>query len=155
MTAPDAAARPKKPLTFEDMLILFMRRFLAPVAASSLVIGGLLFLFAAMMGLQEADMGLLFVLFLAPAAISAAGLALFGIPAGYLVARLKRGFRQSLWLLVGAGAAAGLILTFILMLIVGGGMDSVTPVVFSLAGAVVAGLWALLNADLFRGHNGA
>ena len=153
--APNLAG-PKPPLTLEDMLLLFMRRFLAPVAASSLVVGGVLFLVAALlMGLKNPDYGLFFFVFLAPAAASAIGLALFGIPAGYLIARLRRGYRESLWLLVGLGGAAGLVLPLILALGFGSPFDILTPVVFSLAGAVVAGLWTLLNADLFRLDNGA
>lgn len=150
------AARPKPPLTLEDILILFMRRFLAPVAASSLVVGGALVLVAALlMGFEHADYGLFFFLFLVPAVGAAVGLALFGIPAGYFVARLRRGYRESLWLLVGLGFAAGLILPFILALGLGGPMDGFTLLVFSGAGAVVAGIWTLINSDMFRLDNGA
>jgi hypothetical protein len=149
-------ASPRPPLTFEDILILFVRRFLAPVAASSLVVGGVLFLIAAlMMGLPGADYGLLFFIFLVPAAVSAVGLALVGIPAGYLVARLRLGYRQSLWLLVGIGFTAGLILPFILAVGLGGDPEFRISAVFSLAAMVVAAIWTLINADLFRRDNGA
>ena len=146
----------KPPLTLEDILILFMRRFLAPVAASSAVVGGALFLIAALlMGLKDADYGLFFFLFLVPAAVSAVGLALVGIPAGYFIARLRLGYRESLWLLVGIGFAAGLILPLIPVLALGGSAEFSMSAVFSVAGMVVAALWTLINADLFRLDNGA
>ena len=150
-TMPPDAAHPNPMLTFEDILILFARRFLVPVAASSLVVGGALFLVAALlMGVAYSDYGLFFFLFLVPGALSAVGLAFVGIPAGYLVARLRRGYGESLWLLVGIGAAAGLILSFIPSFMFGGPADVFASLVFAGAGAVVAGLWTLLNRDLFR-----
>lgn len=149
----DVTAR-KAPLTFEDMLLLFMRRLVAPVAAASIVIGGGLFiLFLLPFGLQQLGYELVFAVVLGPAALSAVGLVFVGIPAGYLVARRRLGFRASLAALVGIGFTAGVVAPLLLWIWVPSGFAA--SLVFAPCGALVAAIWTLINDDLFRLDNGA
>ncbi|HYJ29367.1 MAG TPA: hypothetical protein VEW25_03400 [Allosphingosinicella sp.] len=85
------------------------------------------------------------------------GLLLFGVPAGYLVARLKLGFGPSLAGLVALGGFAGgpLLLP---MLAAGGSLHAMPlgiAALFAVSGAATAAIWTLINADLFRHHDGA
>ncbi|HEX8192168.1 MAG TPA: hypothetical protein VF552_04645 [Allosphingosinicella sp.] len=143
----------KAPLTLDDLLILSVRRFLAPLALSTLALGCLIGSMLSLLGGGGFGADLLLFLFGIPAALSAVGLLLVGLPAGYLVARLRRGHRESLFLLVGIGFAAGLVLPCLLWLGLGGFFDIFTALIFAGSGAVVAFIWALLNGDLFRTDN--
>jgi len=80
------------------------------------------------------------------------GLLLFGVPAGYLVARLDLGFGPSLAGLAALGALAGAMLMLLLALATGG-LSSVALggiALFAASGAATAAVWTSINADLFR-----
>jgi hypothetical protein len=85
------------------------------------------------------------------------GLLLFGVPAGYLVARLELGFGPSLAGLAALGGAAGGLL--LLPMLAAGGSASGPPLgvaaLASVCGAATAAVWTCLNADLFRRHDNA
>ena len=85
------------------------------------------------------------------------GLLLFGVPAGYLVARLELGFGQSLVCLIALGAIAGATVSLLIASV--GGTLFFLPLwivaVCALSGAATAAIWTLINQDLFRRHNGA
>lgn len=148
------ATRAKAPLTFEDILILLMRRFVGPALASGLAIGsGLFAIYLLMGGLSIVDFEIVFLIFVPATLISAVGLAVAGIPAGYLVARRRYGYRMSLALLAAIGFAAGLVLPLVL------GMwtprSAFASLIFAPCGAVAALVWTMINADLFRHDDGA
>lgn len=76
----------------------------------------------------------------------------FGIPAGYLVARLGFDFQSSLAILVLVGALGGpLLMTYVFS--PGAITDMFDPELFGtfgLAGSVTAAVWGMINRDLFR-----
>lgn len=85
------------------------------------------------------------------------GLLLFGVPAGYLVARLELGFGPSLAGLVALGGVAGGLL--LLPMLAAGGSPTAPPLavaaLFAVSGAATAAVWTCINADLFHRHDGA
>lgn len=146
--------RAKAALTFEDMLILFMRRLVGPVAASGLAIGTGLFAIYALLGtISPGDFGLIFFIFFPATAVSAVGLAVVGIPAGYLVARRGYDYGTSMALLGAIGFAAGLIFPFLLGIWTPAALYA--SIVSAPCGALVATIWTAINADLFRGSESA
>lgn len=85
------------------------------------------------------------------------GLLLFGLPAGYAVARLKLGFERSFRRLVALGTLAGPA-PFLLLQAAFGTLREASPWIIALlaaSGAATAAVWTWINADLFRRHNGA
>jgi|GEM_PF-6684263 len=131
-------------------LLLVGRRFFLPVALTVAVFDLAFFLFAAR-GLSRLDNdgSILLAALLMPLVPIGLGMLVIGLPAGFLVARLRLGFVESLALLVAIGfavpaAAAGLLI---------GALSE--ALIFGLPGAAAAAVWTLVNQDLFRRHDGA
>lgn len=144
------------------------RRLLLPViAAAPAVTAALLFVWAVRVLLASplreiptlVEMTLPETPFLAALAtvLIAPSLLCFGIPAGYLVARLKLGFRTSLAALALIGGFGGPLAMAVVVppqsVVVL--LDPMFLATFAVAGAVTAAIWTWLNRDLFRRHNGA
>ncbi|HEY0014657.1 MAG TPA: hypothetical protein VGB79_17585 [Allosphingosinicella sp.] len=141
-------------LSLARIPILVLRRFVAPIAAATFPVGTLLTLVLVVSsGLSFADMDVFYLFFVLPAVLFGAGILVVGIPAGYLVARLRWHYGASMALLVAIGFAAGLAIPIVIW---GAGESALFEAfICSLAGAGVAAVWAPINRDLFRRDDGA
>lgn len=139
MTSP--TSRRPRPLTFEDLLLLLLRRLLIPVALTEVLFGGLALLGAIVMGVPIFSVDPMLVVLLVPAAVVTAGLVFFGIPAGYAVARLGWSFARSVATLALIGFTAVELLQWAVV-----GYPSIVPGLFA---ALTAVIWARVNDDLF------
>ena len=146
------------------------RRLVLPALASTVVVEALMFLVWSATLLYSVPLneragqlppdGLLVpavILGVAALFVVGFGLLLFGVPAGYLLARLELGFGPSLVGLTALGAIAGA--TVALLIASADGTFFLMPlrvvVLCTLSGASTAAVWTLINGDLFRRDNGA
>lgn len=140
------------------MLLRLGRRFVLPALLSIAAVDAIGLVLVALpahewdvAGADFASLALVGLLAAAPPVV--VGLLLFGLPAGLLVARLGHDFTKSLGLLVLLGAVGGAAIPLLHLHRVE--FPLVIFALFSLCGAVTAGIWSALNRDLFRQHNGA
>lgn len=147
-------------MTIARIGLLLLRRFIAPVVVSALALTGVALLLAligagprflevSLDRVQNFASGMtwVFLVFTAPAIL------VIGLPAGYVVARLRLGLLRSLLLLVAIGFVCGVL---IMMAIFGVPSDELNTAISgllllgALPGSITALVWGLFNLDLYQ-----
>jgi hypothetical protein len=144
----------RRPVTLDDMLVLLGRRLLLPLAISVAIVTVPFFIVIG--GLEDlAGFGgeVLSVLMMISAVIGA-GLIFVGVPAAYIVASRRLGYRRSLIILAAIGFAAPFLPLAALVGATGGGFVGLgAGVIAGLVGILVSVVWTVSNSDLFRTEN--